>query len=120
MLSLSAYIHVVTNKRVTYMANIGQEPFSQGSAMTLGAGDMPALLKKAMPLLPWRAMGGDTALPYCEFLSLLLGVMWVDTNGVNSSLSGFIVADSALHRVWTKGSRISCGRRKPGGLSSSR
>ena len=65
--------------------------------LTRGAGDMPALLKQAMPLLPWGAVGGDTTLPYCEFLSLLLGVMWVDAAGVDKSLSGFIVADTALH-----------------------
>ena len=72
--------------------------------LTLGAGDMPSLLKQAMPLLPWGTVGGDTTLPYCEFLSLLLGVMWVDEDGVDKSLSGFIVADSALHvhRVWTE------------------
>ena len=70
--------------------------------LTLGAGDMPSLLKQAMPLLPWGTAGGDTTLPYCEFLSLLLVVMWVDEDGVDKSLSGSIIADSALHRVWTE------------------
>ena len=70
--------------------------------LTLGAGDMPALLKQAMPLLPWGAAGGDTTLPYCEFLSLLLVVLWVDSDGVDKSLSGWIVADTALHRAWTE------------------
>ena len=70
--------------------------------LTLGAGDMPSLLKQAMPLLPWGTTGGDTTLPYCEFLSLLLVVMWVDEDGVDKSLSGSIIADSALHRVWTE------------------
>ena len=55
-----------------------------------------------MPLLPWGGVGGDTTLPYCEFLSLFLGVMWVDAAGVDKSLSGFIVADTALHRAWTE------------------
>ena len=58
--------------------------------LTLGAGDMPALLKQAMPLLPWGAAGGDTTLPYCEFLSLMLGVLWMDSDGVDKSLSGWI------------------------------
>ena len=66
------------------------------------AGDMPSLLKQAMPLLPWGTAGGDTTLPYCEFLSLLLVIMWVDEDGVDKSLSGSIVADSTLHRVWTE------------------
>ena len=70
--------------------------------LTLGAGDMPSLLKQAMPLLPWGTTGGDTTLPYCEFLSLLLVIMWVDEDGVDKSLSGSIVADSTLHRVWTE------------------
>jgi hypothetical protein len=70
--------------------------------LTLGAVDMPALLKQAMPLLPWGAVGGDTTLPYTEFLSLLLGVLWVDAAGVGKSVSGYIVADTALHRAWTE------------------
>ena len=79
--------------------------------LTLGAGDMPALLKQAMPLLPWGAVGGDTTLPYCEFLSLLLGVLWVDAAGVDKSLSGYIVADTTELRkgftdiMWTPQTR---------------
>ena len=53
-------------------------------------------------MLPWGTTGGDTTLPYCEFLSLLLVIMWVDEDGVDKSLSGSIVADSTLHRVWTE------------------
>jgi hypothetical protein len=51
-----------------------------------------------MPLLPWGAVGGDTTLPheYCEFLSLLLGVMWVDADGVDKSLSGLGILASAF------------------------